>query len=175
MIRSYTYTFAPFLADKQAAQQGFVTNEPYQLELAGVKTNVFLLADYGYSDYAYTIETSRALVERNPDLVQRFVNATIEGCYSYLHGDPAPGNKLILEANPQMTPEVIANSIAVMRARQLVEGEDAATLGIGVMTDARWKAFFDVMVEAGLYAPELDYKRGYTLQFVGKRHGMKVN
>jgi NitT/TauT family transport system substrate-binding protein len=172
MIRSYTYTFAPFLADKMAAQQGFVTNEPYQLELAGVKVNTFLLADHGYNDYAYTIETSRALVERNPDLVQRFVNATIEGCYSYLRGDPAPGNRLILEANPQMTPAIIANSIAVMRARQLLEGEEAASQGIGVMTDARWKSFFEVLVQAGLYAPDLDYKRGYTLQFIGKRHGM---
>ena len=69
------------------------------------------------------IETSRALAERKPELVQRFVTATIEGCHSYLHGDPAPGNRLILEANPQMTPAIIANSIAVMHARQLVEGE----------------------------------------------------
>jgi NitT/TauT family transport system substrate-binding protein len=172
MIRSYTYTFAPFLADKNAAQQGFVTNEPYQLALAGVKVNTFLLADHGYDDYAYTIETSRALVERNPELVQRFVNATIEGCYSYLNGDPAPGNRLIIAANPQMTPEIIANSIAVMRARHLIDGEEAATYGIGVMTDARWKSFFEVLVQAGLYTPDLDYKRGYTLQFVGKRHGM---
>jgi NitT/TauT family transport system substrate-binding protein len=174
-IRPYAYSFAPFLADKSAAQQGFVTNEPFQLALAGVKTNVFLLADHGYSDYAYTIETSRALVEKRPDLVQRFVNATIEGCYSYFGGDPGPADKLILAANPQMTPEIIANSIAVTRERRLVEGGDAASHGIGVMTDARWKAFFDIMVRAGLYAPELDYTRGYTLQFVGKRHGMASN
>ncbi len=174
-IRPYAYSFAPFLADKSSAQQGFVTNEPFQLALAGVKTNVFLLADHGYSDYAYTIETSRALAETRPDLVQRFVNATIEGCYGYLDGDPAPANKLILDANPQMTQEIIANSIAVMRERKLVMGGDAASHGIGVMTDARWQAFFDIMVRAGLYAPTLDYKRGYTLQFVGKRHGMASN
>jgi NitT/TauT family transport system substrate-binding protein len=172
-IRPYTFNLAPFLNDKKAAQQGFVTNEPFQLEQAGVKPNVFLLADYGYDDYAYTIETSRTMVEKNPGLVQRFVNATIEGCYSYLFGDPTPGNKLIIEANPQMTPAIIANSIKVMKERKLMDGGDAAKMGIGAMTDARWKSFFDMTVKAGLYPADLDYKKGYTLAFVNKGYGMK--
>jgi NitT/TauT family transport system substrate-binding protein len=172
-IRPYTFNLAPFLNDKKAAQQGFVTNEPFQLEQAGVKPNVFLLADYGYDDYAYTIETSRAMVEKNPELVQRFVNATIEGCYSYLFGDPEPGNKLIIEANPQMTPAIIANSIKVMKERKLMDGGDAAKMGIGAMTDARWKSFFDMTVKAGLYPADLDYKKGYALAFVNKGYGMK--
>ncbi len=171
-IRPYTFNLAPFLADKSVAQQGFVTNEPFQLELAGVKPNVFLLADYGYDDYAYTIETSRAMFEQKPELVQRFVNATIEGCYSYLFGDPESGNKLIIDANPQMTPEIIANSIKVMKTRKLMDGGDAETLGIGAMSDARWKSFFDMTVAAGLYPADLDLKRAYTLQFVNKRYGL---
>jgi NitT/TauT family transport system substrate-binding protein len=174
-MRPYTFNLAPWLADKSTAQQGFVTNEPFQAEQAGVKPNVFLLADYGYADYAYTIETSRALVEQKPDLVQRFVNGTIEGCYSYLGGDPMPGNKLILEANPQMTLELLNYSIKAQRDRRLVDGGDAEKLGIGAMTDARWKQFFDVLAEGGLYPADLDYKKGYTLQFVNKRYGMTTN
>jgi NitT/TauT family transport system substrate-binding protein len=174
-MRPYTFSLAPWLNDKRTAQQMFVTNEAYQAEQAGVKPNIFVLADYGFADYAYMIDTSRALVEQKPDLVQRFVNASIEGCYSYLHGDPAPGNKLIIEANPQMTPENLAYSIKVQRDRGLVDGGDTATLGIGAMTDKRWKQFFDDMVEAGLYPADLDYKRGYSLQFVNKRHGMPTN
>jgi len=171
-MRPYTFNLAPFLADKTVAQQGFVTNEPFQVEQQGVKPNVFLLADYGYDDYAYTIETSRTMIETRPELVQRFVNATLEGCYAYLFGDPAPGNALILEANPQMTPAIIANSIAVMKERRLMDGGDAAALGIGAMTDARWASFFKMTVEAGLYPADLDIRRGYTLQFVNKRHGL---
>lgn len=174
-IRPHTYNFASFLSDKQTGQQGFITNEPYQLQMKGVDLNVFLLADHGYDDYAYTIETSRAMVEQKPDLVQRFVNATIEGCYSYLFGDPSPGNKLILEANPEMTLDIIAYSIKVQKARSLVTGGDAERLGIGAMTDARWKAFFDMTVNAGLNPADLDYKRGYSLQFVNKGHGKPTN
>jgi NitT/TauT family transport system substrate-binding protein len=171
-MRPYTFNLAPFLADKNSAQQGFITNEPFQADAAGFKTNFFLLADEGYADYAYTIETSRAMAEQKPELVQRFVDASIEGCYSYLFGDPQPGNALILAANPQMTAENVAYSIMAMKERGLVAGGDAAKLGIGAMTDARWAEFFDFAVKAGLYQADLDYKRGYMLNFVNKRHGL---
>ena len=174
-MRPYTFNMAPFLNDKNAAQQGFVTNEPYQAELAGTKVNFFLLADNGYDDYAYTIETSKELIDKNPDLVQRFVNASIEGCYSYLTGDSTAANKMILEANPQMTPEIIANSIKMMNERKLIAGLEAETMGIGAMTDARWASFFQTTVKAGLYPADLDYKKGYSLQFINKRHGMATN
>jgi NitT/TauT family transport system substrate-binding protein len=41
------------------------------------------------------------------------------------------------------------------------------------MTDARWKDFFDKMVETGMVA-SADYKKAYTLQFVGKGVGLKL-
>jgi NitT/TauT family transport system substrate-binding protein len=173
-IKPHTYNFAGFLNDKMTGQQGFITNEPYQLKLQGYDTNIFLLADYGYDDYAYTIETSKALIEQKPEMVQRFVNATIEGCYSYLYGDPTPGNKLIMEANPEMSQAVITNGIAIMKDRGLVAGGDAAKLGIGAMSDERWKAFFDMTVAAGLNPPTMDYKKGYSLQFVNKGFGMRA-
>jgi len=173
-IRTYTFNMAPFLADKSAIQQGFVTSEPYKLENAGAKVVVHLLADGGYSSYATTIETSRKLVDDKPDLVQRFVNGTIEGWYSYLYGDPAPANALIKKDNPEMTDDQIAHSRATLKKYGIVDSGDAEKLGIGAMSDARWKDFHATMVEAGLYAADLDLKRAYTLQFVNKKHGMNL-
>src|SRR5207302_81094 len=100
-IRTYTFNMAPFLADKSAIQQGFVTSEPFKLEKAGAKLVVHLLADGGYSSYATTIETSWKLVNEKPEVVQRFVNGTIEGWYSYLYGDGTPANALIKNDNPE--------------------------------------------------------------------------
>jgi len=173
-IRTYTFNMAPFLADKSAIQQGFVTSEPYKLEQAGAKIVVHLLADGGYSSYATTIETSAKLVNDKPDVVQRFVNATIEGWYSYLYGDPGPANALIKKDNPEMADDQIAYSIGAMKKYGLVDSGDAGTLGIGAMTDARWKDFHATMVEAGLYPADLDLKRAYTLQFVNKKHGINL-
>ena len=171
-IRTYTFNMAPFLADKAAIQQGFVTSEPYKLEQAGARIVVHLLADGGYSSYATTLETSWKLVNEKPDLVQRFVSGTIEGWYSYLYGDPAPANALIRKDNPDMADDQIAHSLATMKKYGLVDSGDAETLGIGAMSDARWKDFHAVMVEAGVYAADLDLRRAYTLQFVNKKHGM---
>ena len=172
-IRPYNFSVAPFLADPKAVQQGYLSSEPYTIEQAGVKPVVLLLADAGYATYGALIQTSSKLATDNPDLVQRFVNASIEGWYSYLYGDPTPGNDLIKKDNPEMTDATIAYGIAKMKEYGIVDSGDAKQDGVGAMTDARWHEFFDTMVKAGLYPADMDYKKAFTLQFVDKRVGMK--
>ena len=171
-IRPYTFTMAPFLANKAAIQQGFLTNEPFQIEKAGVTPVVLLLADAGFANYQETINTSREVVEKRPDYVQRFVNASIEGWYSYLYGDPSPGNAIIKSQNPDMTDDVIAYTIKAMKERGIVDSGDSKKLGIGAMTDERWAEFYKSNVEAGSFPADLDVKQAYTLNFVNKRVGM---
>jgi NitT/TauT family transport system substrate-binding protein len=171
----YTFNLAPFLADPQAVQQGYVTSEPFQIERAGQKAQVMLLADSGYSSYASVIETSRAMTENKPDVVQRFVDATIKGWLSFLNGDPAPANALIKRDNPDMTDAMLAYGRAKIKEYGLVESGDAKTQGLGVMTDARWKAFFELMAADGLYPKDMDYRQAFTTRFIGhaaaKGHG----
>ena len=107
-------------------------------------------------------------MQQNPDLVQRFVDASIKGWYSYLEGDPAPGNDLIKKANPEMTDEQMKYGIAKLKEYGIAISGDAEAKGIGAMTDDRWKAFFDTMSAQGVFKKETDYKKAYTLQFVNK-------
>jgi NitT/TauT family transport system substrate-binding protein len=172
-IRPYTFNVAPFLVDKQAIQQGYVTSEPFLIEQHGEKPLVFLLADAGYTSYGSIIETSEKLAREKPDLVRRFVDASIEGWYSYLYGDPAPANALIKKDNPEMTDAVLAYAVAHLREAGIVDSGDAKTHGIGAMTEARWRDFLDIMAQQGLYPKTLDYRRAYTLAFVNKGVGMK--
>jgi NitT/TauT family transport system substrate-binding protein len=173
-IRTYTFNMAPFLADKKAIQEGYLTSEPHTLEKAGVKPVVHVLADHGFDSYSTTIECKWKLVETRPDLVQRFVDASIEGWYSYLYGDPAPANALIKVSNPEMTDDLIAYGIAAMRKHGVVDSGDALTLGIGAMTNARWKSFAAAMIKAGVYPPTIDLSKAYTLRFVNKKVGMEI-
>jgi NitT/TauT family transport system substrate-binding protein len=173
-IRTYTFNMAPFLADKKAIQEGYLTSEPFTLQKAGVKPVVLVLADHGFDSYSTTIECTRKLAETRPELVQRFVDASIEGWYSYLYGDPAPANALIRRDNPEMTAGLIAYSIEAMRRHGVVDSGDALTLGIGAMTDARWKSFAASMIKAGVYPPTIDLSKAYTLRFVNKRVGMEL-
>jgi NitT/TauT family transport system substrate-binding protein len=171
-IRPYSFSVAPFLASKSSIQQGYLSSEPFVIEQQGVKPVVHLLADAGYASYAAVIQTSAKLVAANPDLVQRFVDASIEGWASYLNGDPAPAHTLIKQENPEMTDALLAYGRGKLKEHGLVDSGDAKELGIGAMSDARWKAFFEMMSAQGLYPAAMDWKQAYTLRFVNRRVGL---
>jgi NitT/TauT family transport system substrate-binding protein len=174
-VKPYTFNPQPFLADAKSAMQGYVTSEPFAIEKAAhFKPEVFLLADQGFSAYSTLIETRRDLVDKNPGLVQRFVDASIVGWYNYLYGNNAPGNAMIKQQNPEMTDDLLAYSVATMKQYGIVDSGDALALGVGAMTDARMKNFFDEMVRAGVAKPDLDYRKAYTLQFVDKKVGLDL-
>lgn len=174
-FKPYNFSPAPFLADKQSAQQGYVTSEPYEIEKqAGWKPKVFLIADAGYSPYSTMITAQKALVDKNPDLVQRFVNASIEGWYNYLYGDNKAANELIKKDNPDMTDGQIAYSIAKMKDYGIVESGDALDKGIGCLTEAHYKKFFDEMVQIKIFDADIDYKKAFDTQFVCKGVGMSL-
>lgn len=172
-LKAYTYNSAPFLADKSAVQQGYVTEDAFFLgKELGAEPKIFLLADYGYSAYATTIFGMRPYFEENRDLAQRFVDATIKGFDSCMNGDATPAKKAIMADNPEHSAELFDFKLAQMKAYGLVTGGDAATLGIGAMTDARWKEFFETMSSVGIYPADMDYTKAFDLSFVNKKVGM---
>src|SRR5215208_5240446 len=174
-VRPYTFNPQPFLADKRSAMQGYVTSEPFAIEQQGkFKPKVFLLADQGFDAYSTLIETRRDLVANKPAVVQRFVDASIVGWYHYLYGDNKTGDALIRKHNPEMSEALLAYSVAKMKEYGIVDSGDSATLGIGAMTDARMKSFFDKMVRAGVVKPSIDLAKAYTLQFVNKKVGLDL-
>ena len=172
-IRPYTFNLAPFLANKTAIMQGYLTSEPYAIELAsGEKPLTILLADQGYRSYGAMIAATRATIDQKPDLVQRMVDATILGWISYLTEDPSAANAMIKRDNPEMTDAIIAHAIAGMKQYGIVQSGDAQTQGVGAMSDARWREFFGFTAEAGIYPKDLPYRKGYTLQFVNHKLGL---
>ncbi len=172
-IRPYTFNLAPFLADPRAVQQGYLGSEPFAISReAGFDPVVLLLADAGFSGYGSLVTASTKLLTEKPELAQRFLDASIEGWYSYLYGDPAPANALMKRDNPEMTDALLDYGRTVLRDRGIVDSGDTLALGIGAMSDARWESFFQSMAGQGLYPPALDYKRAYTLRFVNKGAGL---
>src|ERR1700759_4692668 len=125
-VRPYPFNSQPFIATPQSAMQGYVTSEPFAVErAAGFKPGVILLADYGFYTYSTLIETRRDVIEKKPDLVQRFVDASIIGWYHYIYGDNSAGNAMIKKLNPEMTDELLAYSVAKMKEYGIVDSGDA--------------------------------------------------
>jgi NitT/TauT family transport system substrate-binding protein len=174
-VRPYTFNPQPFLANKNVAMQGYVTSEPFTVEkVGGFKPKIFLLADQGFDTYSTTIETRLEMIEKKPDLVQRFVDASIIGWYSYIYGDNREANKLIKAANPEMTDDLIAHSVAKMREYGIVDSGDALTQGVGVITEARVKSFFGKMVKAGVVKDDVDWSKAIDTRFIGKKVGLDL-
>jgi len=174
-VRPYTFNPQPFLVNKQSAMQGYVSSEPFAVEKSGgFKPGIILLADYGLNGYSTLIETRRDLVDKKPDLVRRFVDASIIGWYHYLYGDNAAGNALIKKLNPEMTDELLAYSVAAMKEYGIVDSGDSLHDGIGAMSDARVTSFFDKMVRAGVVRPDIDFRKSYTLRFINKGVGLDL-
>lgn len=166
-IRKYTFNLAPFLVNKEAIQQGYVTSEPYTIATrGGFEPQVFLLSDYGYPSYAAMVLAQNQLIEQRPELVQAFVNASIEGWQSYVYGDPTPGNQLILAANPDMRQDIIDQAIEQIRSRAMLASSDTEKNGLGAMSRARWQSFFTTMSENGVYRKSLDWQNAFTTKFV---------
>lgn len=166
-IRKYTYNLAPFLVNPQAIQQGYVTSEPYMIKTRGqIEPEVYLLADYGYPGYAAMVLARNELIENEPDMVKAFVAASIEGWFDYLYGDPSYGDALIRADNPDITPDILEQARVEMRQRGLVLSGDAETLGIGAMTTERWRQFFALMADNGVYDPALDWRAAFSLDFI---------
>lgn len=171
----YTFNAAPFLADKKSAQQGYITSEPFAIEReGGFKPNLFLLADYGFDTYSTTIEAMQATIDSKPEITKCFVDGSILGWVNYLYGDNAAANEMIKKDNPDITDAQIAFSIETMKEFGIVDSGDSETMGIGAMTDARQKSFYDKMVAAGVTPADLDISKIYTLDFVNKGVGVEL-
>jgi NitT/TauT family transport system substrate-binding protein len=101
--------------------------------------------------------------------VARFVRASSEGWKSYLQ-NPAAGNVLIKADNPKMGDDQIAASVDMIRSSKAISGGDAAKLGVGIMTDARWQKTRDFLVRAQLLKESTDWKSAYTTDFCQNMH-----
>jgi NitT/TauT family transport system substrate-binding protein len=170
-IRKYTFNLAPFLTDKSAIQEGYLSSEPYTIEQKGhFKPQVFLLSDYGYPGYAAFILATDDMISDHPDIVQKFVDASIKGWVEYLYGDPAPADALIKADNPEMTDALLAHGRETLKKYGIVDSGDTEEFGIGAMTEQRWKTFFDEMSGTGVFPKNIDVHSAFTLEFVN--HGV---
>ncbi len=164
--RPYTFNIQPFVADKNIAQQAYLTSEPFAVQKAGVKANTLMFSDHGYPAYATTISCMDKTLADRKKVVADFVKASAEGWKSYL-ADPAPGNVMIKKDNPNMTDDQLAYSVAKLKEIGMLSGGDAAKMGIGIITEARAKASYDFLVSTKLIDPaKVDISKAYDFSFI---------
>jgi NitT/TauT family transport system substrate-binding protein len=160
-----------FLADPTSAAAGYVTAEPYIAQQRNEPVNFLLFSNEGWPTYTNPIVASESFLASNGDLIRPFLRACMQGWKSYI-ADPAPGNALIRQANPKMDDGQIDFSLTKMRQLHCLDSGDAAQLGLGAMTEARWRKTRDMMVSVGLLKADTDWKKAFTTEYIDDVHVM---
>ncbi len=158
---------ARFMNDTRFIQQCFVTNEPYFATQRGAQVGALLIAspDLGYEPYR-AMFGSREYLAKHPDIVAKFVRASLRGWIDYLTGDPEPGNALLRKLRPDLTPEFMAYSIKAMKDYQLVLGDPARGEAMGQLTPERLQKQIDLLQEMGVLDRPVKLEDVATFEFL---------
>jgi NitT/TauT family transport system substrate-binding protein len=158
---------ANFVADPNYVQQAFATSEPFFAMQAGIATRVLLTSDAGYSPYRVMF-TTRDFLAQHPEIVRKFVRASIKGWREYLK-DPTTANALIAKLNPALNPQWMEFTWRALRDGHFVAGDDPGGAQLGKMNSARWNTMYQQLLDLKVITKPFDPASAYTLQFVGSK------
>jgi NitT/TauT family transport system substrate-binding protein len=157
-----TLSIASFLADPGYVQQIFITSEPFFARQAGADVRTLLISSSGYDPYRVSF-TTRDFMTQHPDVVTKFVRASIRGWQAYL-SDPGPTNAYLLKLNPALNPAQEAYSAQALRDGGFIIG-DPSNPQTGHMTAERWKALYEQLKSLGILHGPVDPTSTYSLNF----------
>jgi NitT/TauT family transport system substrate-binding protein len=172
-VRPYAFSLTPWMQNKTALQEGYLSSEPFTAKKAGVQTQVVVLADAGFDGYGQMVAATGKLIRTQPDVVRAFVTATQAGWQSYLASgakasDAKAGDALIRRDNPEMSDELLRYGRTSLLAKAIVISGDAKTFGIGAMLPQRWQRFVADMSALGAIPKGVDPRSIYDVQFLVK-------
>lgn len=159
-----TLSIANFLADPGYVQQVFVTSEPYFAKQAGAEVRTLLISSTGYDPYRVSF-TTRDFAAKHPDVVEKFVRASIRGWTEYLR-DPGPTNARLLELNPALNPAQEAYTAQALRDGGFVTGGDSTGAQTGRMTADRWTVSYEQLKALGILHGPIDPSAAYALKYI---------
>lgn len=159
-----TLSIANFLADPNYVQQIFITSEPFFAKQAGAEVRTLPISNSGYDPYRVQF-TTRSFADQHPDIVAKFVRASIRGWQQYLK-DPTATNALLLKLNPALNPQQEAYTAQALKEGGFVMGEDTTGAQTGRMAAARWTASYEQLKSLKILQGPLDPATAYSLKFV---------
>lgn len=158
-----TFSIANFLEDPNYIQQAFVTSEPFIAQQHGAKVKTMLISATGYQPYR-VIFTSKQFVQEHPEIVAKFVKASMQGWKNYL-ANPSLVDGELSRLNPNMSPEQMKFSIDTLRSNHFIDGAGTPESHLGHFTPERWATTYKQLVELKVTAAPIDPSTAYTLQF----------
>lgn len=161
------YDAAELLNGSTDVSTGYIINEPHQAIEAGYEVNTILMADYGANIYADVLFATEDTLENNPDIVEKFLRATIRG-WEYAIENEEEAVDIDLKYAKGRT-----RSHEAYMLRQSAPLIHTGDLRIGEMEKEEWEKTMAVLKEQGMLKEEIDLESAYTTEFISRVYGAK--
>lgn len=149
---------------------GYSFGQALNLEQNGLAVNVMPIRDYGVKFYGTVIYTSEALLKNNPDLVKRFVRATMKS-FIATHDDVQASVKHVIAVAPDR--DLALETLKLKKIFELYNVADYRER-FGLMTDEKWQSSIDLLADGGDLPKKPNLKDLYTNEFVNSLDESKV-
>lgn len=154
------YDISPLLSGQIDVWPGYAINEPITAQEKGYDVNIIWPSDYGVNLYADTLFTTEDMIKNNPNLVKRFVIATLQG-WNYAYDNPGEAVTYTLMYSDQLNKEhetkMMQTSLGLLKPDEK---------SIGHMDQKIWEDMQTSLLENGFMKNSVDIKRAYTNQFL---------
>lgn len=146
---------------------GYSYGQALTLEDRGIPVNVMPLKDYGVITYGTVVYTNEMLIKQNPDLVRRFVAATVKALdWTADHKREAVAE--VIKVSPDRNLDLETRKLEIIYG--IYNSKDFADR-FGVMTREKWASTIDFYLEAGEFKSRPDENAIFTNEFVANLPG----
>ena len=155
----------PLLAGKVDALLGYTQDQPVQVELRGYKVNRISLPDYGVNLYSTNIVANETFLSSHPDLVRRFIRASIKGWrYAMAHPDDAVA--IYRSEHPES--DAVFNRANFEHLLPLLSNPDEDRMGFGAQSAERWSHTQETLFDLGRIQRKTEVAALFTNAFLPK-------
>lgn len=161
-----TYSVSNFLQDPNYIQQVFITSEPFFARKSGAQVRTLLTSDTGYDPYRI-FETSTTFYREHPEIVGKFVRASLRGWRDYMN-DPTAANEMISKLNPAMSRDQMAFTYQALKDGHFITGSDPGGSQLGQFDPARWQTMYQQLLDLKIIKKPFDPKIAYTTAFLNE-------
>ena len=154
------FDITPLLAGAVDVWPGYLINEVLAAREKGFDVNIVSPPDYGIDLYADTLFTTEKMLKEKPDVVRKFVSATLRGWSSAIAA-PEEAAQITVKYGAKLTYE---HELAMMKASLPLLQPDAQP--VGWMDAANWSATQKLLVEAGFQKTPVEIGKAFTVEFL---------
>ncbi len=163
----YPGNVSQFVVDPNYGCQGYNISEPFVARSKGAKPRVMMVADTGYNPYTSMIVASEKTLSEKPEVVARFVAASMKGWEKYL-AEPAETHAFINRLNPEMGMDIL--DFGAKELQSMCLNDDSKSLGMGAMTAERWTTLVSQLEEIEAIKPgAVKAEQAWTADYLPKR------